>query len=117
MPRPDSEPSGSPLPPYWRAARFGDDEDQAGRVYIQAKELIRVHPRNDLSIYRAHSDRSYYVLALGEPPPRPLDRQLRRLLGSGMVAAFPEDLLQYLYARRQRAIQLGPWIERHHRDG
>ena len=113
MPRLDSEPSDSPLPPYWRAARFGDDEAGAGRVYVQAQELIRVHPRNDLSVYRTRSDRSYYVLALGETPPRLLDRQLRRLLGAGLVTAFPEDLLQYLYARRQRAIQLGPWIERH----
>jgi hypothetical protein len=111
----ESESPRPGLPPYCQSARFGDDEARARRVYVEAQELIRIGPRNDLSVYRTHFDLAYYVLALGEPPPRSLDRQLRRLLAAGESASLPDDLLRLLYARRQRAIQLGPWVERHHR--
>lgn len=117
MPRLEAESSTSALPPYWRCARFGDDQDLALRVYLQAEELVRTDPRNDLSIFRAHSSElSSLVLALGEPPSQRLDRQIRRLLAAGEPAALADDVLQVLYAYRQRAIQLGPREERHYGD-
>jgi hypothetical protein len=109
----ESEAPRPGLPPYWRSARFGDDEERARRVYVEAQELIRTSPHNDLSLYRTHYAFAYWVLALGETPARRLDGQLQRLLAAGESASMPDDLLRLLYARRQRAIQLGPWVERH----
>jgi hypothetical protein len=57
------------------------------------------------------------VAVLGEPPPEDLDQQLQAILGQGVPATLPEEILDYLKQRRAAAIQQGQWVEGHYRPG
>ncbi len=116
---PPERPEGEPLPtqePYYRAARFASEAD-AGQPYFKAQDVIFRDPANDLSAYRLQLDQIWHVCVLGEQPPRPLDRRLRRILAAGEAVTLPEQVLQMLLERRARAIQTGPWAEGHYWPG
>ena len=111
-PSPDAE-----LPRYHHAARFAGD-DPAGAAYGAAEDAIYVHAGDvDLSAYRFLLDRIPHVVVLGDPPPTELHDELRAILSTGEPATVPEDVLKLLNARRQEAIQAGPWVEGHYRPG
>jgi hypothetical protein len=112
---PQSEP-GQPLPRYCRAARFRS-HDAAGAAYQRAQATLYAHLECDLSTYRFVLDGVSHVAVLGDQPPSELDQQLKTILSAGEATALPDDVFAALAQRRRQAIQLGPWVEGHHRPG
>ena len=103
-------------PEYVQAAYFAN-EHIAGYAYAQAQEAIYTGPPNDLSTYRLILEEQWHVAVLGEPPPEELNHQLQEILGQGVPATLPDEILDYLRQRRAAAIQQGPWVEGHYRPG
>ncbi len=101
---------------YVQAAYFAN-EHIAGHAYAQAQAAIYTGPPNDLSTYRLILEERWHVAVLGEPPPEDLDQQLQAILGQGLPATLPDEILDYLRQRRAAAIQQGPWVEGHYRSG
>ena len=71
----------------------------------------------DVSAYRLILEERWHVAVLGEPPPVDLDQQLQAILGQGVPATLPEEILDYLKQRRAEAIKRGSWVEGHYRPG
>ena len=101
---------------YLHAAYFAN-EHIAGHAYNQAQEAIYTGPPNDVSAYRLILEERWHVAVLGEPPPEDLDQQLQAILGQGVPATLPEEILDYLKQRRAEAIKHGSWVEGHYRSG
>ena len=114
-PEPAQE-SSQRQPVYVTAARFSG-EKPAGRAYRQAQDLLFATPDCELSAYRFHLDRIWHVAVLGDQPPEDLERQLQTILSRGQPASLPEEVLTQLQRRRAQAVNLGPWVEGHHRPG
>jgi hypothetical protein len=100
--------------PYYQAAKFAG-ERPAGQAYFAAQEVLYTNTENDLSAYRFLLYRIWHVAVLGEQPQEALALQLQAILASGEAVSLPDDVLGLLFARRQQAKQLGPWVERHER--
>ena len=101
---------------YVHAAYFAN-EHIAGHAYNQAQDAIDTGPPNDVSAYRLILEERWHVAVLGEPPPEDLDQQLQAILGQGVPATLPEEILDYLKQRRAEAIKRGPMVEGHYRLG
>ena len=101
---------------YVHAAYFAN-EHIAGHAYNQAQEAIYSGPPNDLSTYRLMLEERWHVAVLGELPPAELDQQLQSILGQGIPATLPEEIVDYLKQRRAEMIKKGPWVEGHHWPG
>ena len=107
--KPEQEPRD-----YVHAAYFAN-EHIAGHAYAQAQEAIYTGPPNDLSTYRQILEEQWHVAVLGEPPPEDLYQQLQAILGQGVLATLPDEILDYLRQRRAEAIKRGSCVEGHYR--
>lgn len=112
----DPAPGERARAPYCQAARFASEAD-AGQVYFKVQGTILREPDNDLSTYRLQLNLVWHVAVLGVQPPRSLDRRLRKILAAGDPTTLPPDVLELLLQRRARAIDQGPWIEKHQWPG
>src|SRR5438093_10191231 len=101
--------------PYSLAARYRDAH-AAGWSYFAAQETI-YQAQCDLSVFRLIWERHWHVAVLGKIPPAEVDQTVRLIMAAGEAVTLPEDVLGELLARRARAAQQGPWIERHFRPG
>src|SRR5437660_134904 len=93
---PESE--NAPLP-YSQAARFRE-ERPAGRAYAQAQALIFKNEECDLSAFRFHVQRDWYVTVLGETPTADLQDKIARILRAGESVELPSPVLQFFQERR-----------------
>jgi hypothetical protein len=115
--RPQDQSGGQPSSqPYYRAARFASEAD-AAQAYFKAQDVVFRDPDNDLSAYRLQFDLVWHVAVLGAQPTRALDRRLRRVLSAGDPTTLPAEVLELLLQRRARAVQKGPWVEKHQWPG
>jgi hypothetical protein len=107
---PESE--KGPLP-FYQAARFRA-ERLAGRAYEKAQALIFTNAECNLSAFRFHVERDWYVTVLGEEPAVELREKIGRILRAGVAVELPPPLLQAFQERRAEALKKGSWIERHY---
>lgn len=110
-------PAGEAADPHYCIAARYRSERTAGRAYTRAQSALLNAEGCDLSSYRLQLDQIWHVAVLGEQPAPELDRRLRMILAGGDPVTFPADVVAALLARRAAAIELGPWVERHHRPG
>jgi hypothetical protein len=100
--------------PYYQAARF-QSKQKAGAVYFPLQQYIfEVKDDCDLSVYRFKHEGTWYVVVIGERPPDNIHVALEAKLTNGILATLDAEVLSYLLNRRNEAIQLGPWVERHY---
>lgn len=96
--------------PYHLASRFLG-EVPAGRAYRRIRDMI-YGSEQALSVFRIQLRTVYHVAVVGDPPPEPFERRLRRVLAAGLPVELPADILDVLYERRAVAQQEGSWVER-----
>lgn len=111
----EPQPESELLPEYCQVARY-QDEQGAGRVYIQAQDVLFKQPC-ELSAYRLQLEKVWHVAVLGETPTEEIDRTIRTILATGEPTSLPQDVLTFLNQRRLQAKQISPWIEGHYRPG
>ncbi len=100
--------------PYYQAARF-PDLNIAGVTYFRLQEMVfEAKDDIDLSVYRLKLADVWHVVVLGEKPPEEFHIRIEAELTNGVLVTLREDALAYLQDRRAKAIQLGPWVERHY---
>lgn len=99
--------------PYYQAARF-KTKLEAGIVYIAVQKLIFIDTDCDLSAYRFKRGNIWHVVVIGEKPSDKIHVDIEAQLTNGTLVTLDKDVLSELMDRRQWAIQLGPWVERHY---
>jgi hypothetical protein len=106
-----------PAEPWYRAARY-DAEPPSAQAYFHAQETI-FQQECDLSAYRLMLEQIYRVAVLGGAPTEAaLQEQIESILyAEGTPTQLPDQVLVYLFERREQQIQKGPWVERHYRPG
>src|SRR5712691_11139081 len=102
----------APLP-YYRAARFRG-ESVAGHAYDRAQALIYRNDEADLSVFRFHIERDWYVALVGEKPVAALHEHITQILHTGVAVELPPPMVQVLAERRRAALKQGNWVERHY---
>src|SRR5712691_5840898 len=95
----------APLP-YYRAARFRG-ESVAGHAYDRAQALIYRNDEADLSVYRFHIERDWYVAVVGEEPVAALQEQIAGILRVGVMVELPPPMLEFFQERRSEAMKHG----------
>src|SRR5690242_16518665 len=106
------------LPSYHLAARFRED-GVSQNVYNQAQQIIHT-TGCELSAYRIlrpsqmAKEPPWYVIVLGDVPPKPLHQQLEAVLKLGERVDLPAEALVPLYQRRLQEIKKGSYVEAHH---
>ena len=102
------------LTDYYQAARF-PGLDTAGAIYIRLQEMVyEAQDDIDLSVYRLKIADYWHVVVLGEKPSEEFHIRIQAELTNGVLVTLGDDYLRYLQDRRAKAIQLGPWVERHY---
>jgi hypothetical protein len=86
-------------PPYYQAAHF-EGEHSAGRVYVQAQDVIYHDEMCDLSAYRLQLSRIWHVTVLGAAPSSETDAALASILSQGEIVPLPDQVLKLLQERR-----------------
>ena len=103
--------------PWYKAARYVG-EQPAATAYFQAQETV-YNTESDISAYRMMLEQIWHVAVLGGVPAEAtMQQQLEEILyKEGKPAQLPEDVLVYLFERREQQIQQGSWVEHHYRPG
>jgi hypothetical protein len=118
VPPPPQAPAPQPQQePWYRAARYAAEPPSA-RAYFQAQETL-YQSEEDLSAYRLMLEHIYHVAVLGGAPTEAaMQEQIEQILyAEGTPTQLPDEVLVYLFERREKEIQKGPWTEGHYRPG
>ena len=103
--------------PYYQAARY-PNKTAAGKAYDPIQQLIQ-DVECDLSAYRLFvpSERTWYVVVIGEQPDAQLHERLKTILTTltrGKLTTLDEETVTLLLARRVQQAQRGSWVEGHY---
>lgn len=107
-PAPEQEPQQ-----YTKAGRF-PNERSSGRAYQAAQDTI-FRSACELSTFRLQLNHQWHVAVIGESPPATVEQALESIFGDSEPVTLPQEVLDHLEERRQRAIRRAPWTERHYR--
>jgi len=86
-------------------------------AYFAIQDLLfKAKDEVDLSAYRFQLETLWNVAILGVLPPEKIKNQTHTILEQkqGVFIQLPEDVLDFLKDRRERATQISPWIEGHY---
>ena len=102
---------------YYQASRY-PTKTAAGKAYSPIQQIIH-EVACDLSAYRylVPSERTWYVVVIGQQPDQPLHERLKTILTTltrGEPVTLSEDTIALLMARRLQQTQRGPWVEGHY---
>jgi hypothetical protein len=122
MPRPPEQrtPPEQQLPQYYLASRF-NTKQEAASPYFSVQETIRTYEGIlNLSAFRFKrlwedpSDKTWYVLVLGQTPPERIQQRLTEVLQKGEMATVPDQALLEFVDRREEQSKHGSWVEAHY---
>lgn len=112
MAKPETVSPLSPLPPYWRAARY-EDEVTSRRSYVRLSAALLEHREINLSFTRLLLETGYHVTIVGTPVRDAVDRAIVRQLEPGISTVLSPLLLAELWRRHHTVSDFSPWLERH----
>jgi len=125
MPRPpeQSRPVENLVPPFLLSSRF--ESREASQAPYDAIQAIVRNDIADFSVYRLlqnwpesmskapASNKRWYVVAVGNPPPEPLFTQVTEAITMGEPVPIPDEVTTMLIEKRMKEIAARPYTEIH----